>query len=92
MLRSLREIRVRAAPSWDADTVEVMFWIIRKGDQPSFEKTDWFKLLEAWLKLVPEEGRFTTVEGLVTTLDDLTARDYVESDPLDLDHLSTRDS
>ena len=28
--------------------------------------------------------------GGVMTLDDLTARDYVESDPLDLDHLSSR--
>jgi hypothetical protein len=28
------------------------------------------------------------VEGAVVTLDDMTARDYVESDPLDLDHLS----
>jgi hypothetical protein len=26
----------------------------------------------------------------VSTLNDLTARDHVESDPLDLDHLSTR--
>jgi hypothetical protein len=30
------------------------------------------------------------VNGVVMTLDDLTARDYVESDPLDLDHLSSR--
>ncbi|MDG4583758.1 MAG: hypothetical protein P9E67_06670 [Candidatus Competibacter sp.] len=28
--------------------------------------------------------------GGVMTLNDLTARDYVESDPLDLDHLSSR--
>jgi len=27
---------------------------------------------------------------MVSTLDDLTARDYVESDRLDLDHLTTR--
>jgi len=45
----------------------------------------------AWLKRVPAAGRFATVDGAVLTLDDLTARDYVESDPLDLDHLSSRD-
>lgn len=32
-----------------------------------------------------------SIDGLVQTLDELTARDYVESDPLDLDHLSSRD-
>jgi hypothetical protein len=28
-LRALREIRVRAAPSWDADQVKIIFWFIR---------------------------------------------------------------
>jgi hypothetical protein len=43
------------------------------------------------LKLAPESGRFTTIDGQVTTLEDLRASDYVDSDPLDLDHLSSRD-
>lgn len=42
-----------------------------------------------WLNRVQPEGRFRRVEGVVQTLDDLTARDYVESDPLDLDYLSS---
>ena len=46
--------------------------------------------LTALPKALPQSGRFVRVDGLVQTLDDLTARDYVESDPLDLDHLSTR--
>jgi hypothetical protein len=41
------------------------------------------------LKRVPATGRFTEVDGAVLTLDDLTAREYVESDPLDVDHLSS---
>jgi len=90
-LRALREIRVRAAASWDADSVQLMFWFIRNEDEATFEKQSWGVLLEAWLKRVPAEGRFAEVHGAVQTLDDLTARDYVESDPLDLDHLSTRD-
>ena len=90
-LRGLREIRVRAAPSWDAPEVEVLFWFIRDGDQPEFEGKSWDELLGLWLKLIPETGRFTPVDGVVVTLDDLTARDYVESDPLDLDHLSNRE-
>lgn len=89
-LRALREIRVRAAPSWDADPVDIMFWFIRNEDEPDFKGQSWDKLLEGWLKLVPPTGRFNPVNGVVMTLDDMTARDYVESDPLDLDHLSSQ--
>lgn len=89
-LRALREIRVRAAPSWDAESVQLMFWFIRNEDETTFEKQSWDVLLDAWLKRVPAQGRFTEVFGSVLTLDDLTAREYVESDPLDLDHLSSR--
>jgi hypothetical protein len=90
-LRALREIRVRAAPSWDAERVQLTLWFIRNEDEPTFEKQSWDVLLEAWMKRVPAKGRFAEVHGAVQTLDDLTARDYVESDPLDLDHLSSRD-
>ncbi|RKT45530.1 hypothetical protein BDD21_2991 [Thiocapsa rosea] len=68
-----------------------MFWFIRNEDQPTFERQGWDVLLQAWLKRVPVRGRFGEVGGAVLTLDDLTARDYVESDPLDIDHLSSRD-
>lgn len=88
-LRSLREIRVRAAPSWDAAAVELMFWFIRNDEEPAFETRGWEHCLTA-LPQPQSSGRFVRVDGVVQTLDDLTARDYVESDPLDLDHLSTR--
>ena len=87
-LRALREIRVRAAPSWDAEYVHLFFWFIRSEDESTFEKQRWDYYLAAWLKRLPIGGRFTSVDGVVQTLDDLTAREYVESDPLDLDHLS----
>lgn len=90
-LRSLREIRVRAAPSWDAASVELTFLFIRNEDASDFENQGWDHYLGAWLALVPTSARYTSIAGLVQTLDDLTARDYVESDLLDLDHLSTRD-
>lgn len=91
-LRALLEIRVRAAPSWDAESVQLMFWFIRNEDEATFEKQSWDLLLEAWMKRVSAKGRFAEVHGTVQTPDDLTARDYVESDPLDLDHLSSRDA
>lgn len=89
-LRALREIRVRAAPSWDADAVELTFWFIRNDDEPAFGPEDWEHCLTALPEPQSTFGRFVRVDGVVLTLDDLTGRDYVESDPLDLDHLSTR--
>jgi Tfp pilus assembly protein PilN len=65
-----------------------MFWFIRHEEQVQFQGTGWDKLLQQWLKLIPASGRFQSVEGQVVTLEDITAKDYVESDPLDLDHLS----
>jgi hypothetical protein len=43
------------------------------------------------LKLLPKSGRFQS-DGLVVSLEDMTAKDYVESDQLDLDHLSMAQS
>ena len=91
-LRALREIRVRAAPSWDATDVELFFWFIRDETDSDLQRKSWIPLLESWLKLIPANGRFTRVDGAVTLLEDLTARDYVESEPLDLDYLSNRDN
>jgi hypothetical protein len=87
-LRTLREIRVRASPSWNASEIELMFWFIRDEQQIEFEGLGWDKLLEKWLELIPEADRFQNVNGSVVTMEDITAKDYVESDPLDLDHLS----
>lgn len=91
-LRALRELRVRAAPSWNAEEVELTFWFIRHDGEATFEGQRWDVLLEAWEKLIPATGRFKEVQALIQTLEDLTAREYVESDPLDLDHLSNRDA
>lgn len=89
-LRALREIRVRAEPSWDADRVKLSFWFIRNEDEPTFGNQSWGSMLPAWQALIPDSERFEVSQSVVQTLDDMTAREYVESDPLDLDHLSTR--
>lgn len=89
-LRALREIRIQATPSWTAASVELFFWFIRS----EVEETDpprWDTLLAAWLNLVPPGGRYTQVDGQVVTLDDMKAAEYVDSDPLDLQHLSSSD-
>jgi hypothetical protein len=88
-LRALREIRVSASPSWDAEKVDVRFWFIRDDADASFEGEPWAGLLAGWLKLVPATGRFTDVHGQVVELEAMKASEYVDSDALDLDHLST---
>lgn len=90
-LRALREIRVSAAPSWDDAPCTLTFFFVRNGEDVDFEGKSWNTLVEAWLKLAPESGRFTKIYRQVATLEDLRASDYVDSDPLDLDHLSSRD-
>lgn len=70
------------------ERVDVLFHFIRAEDAHDFEGQRWDISLVQWLTLVQPCGRFCTVEGEVVTLADLTAKDYVESDSLDLDHLS----
>lgn len=90
-LRALREIRVHAAPSWESDEVDLFFWFIRQDDVPDDQQPT-HEDLAKWLQRVPARGRFRTVGGQIASLDDMTARDYVDSDPLDLDHLSRASS
>jgi hypothetical protein len=90
-LRSLREVRVTASPSWDGPgNVGLFFWFVRNEAATTFEGKSWDGLLSAWMNLVPAKERFSRVEGAVVSLQDMTAAEHVESDPLDLDHLSTR--
>ncbi len=89
-LRSLREIRVRAAPSWEAADVEIDLLFIRDETATEFAGKTWADWMSQWLKRVPAGGRFRRIDGVVQTLDDLSARDYLESDPLDLGYLSDR--
>lgn len=89
-LRALREIRVHADPEWEADRVSVFLWFVREDGDVDFEGKSWDQLLGAWLALVRASGRFVEVEGAVVTLEDMTAADFVASDPLDLEHVSRR--
>ena len=89
-LRSLREIRVAADPSWDAAEVKLTFYFITNVDVSGFEGKSWSDLTESWLDRLKKARRFQQIHGGVTTLGGLTAQDYVDSDPLDLDHLSHR--
>jgi hypothetical protein len=86
-LRALREIRVRAAPAWDAHEVALGVWFI-KDDEPPSVAAAWSDWVEAWTALLDQSGRFQVEFAVACRLEDLTARDYVESDLLDLNFLS----
>ncbi len=91
-LRALREIRVQARPSWDAESIYLTFWLIRGDNQTTFEGQGWDHYVEMWNRLVSPNGRFVDVEMVILELDELTAKQYIQSDPLDLDYLSSRRS
>jgi hypothetical protein len=86
-LRALREIRVRAAPTWDAAEVSLSFWFI-KDENPNGHPAAWSDWVDKWIGLLDQSGRFQIDTVIACRLEDLTARDYVETDRLDLDTLS----
>lgn len=89
-LLDIDEIRIAATPHWEADDVSLFLWFIRAEDAPEPEG-GWALLLEKWLSLVAIKAPYSSVDGLITTLEDMTAKEYVDSDVLDLDHLSGPD-
>ena len=89
-LRALQEIRVRAAPSWDAGEVHLSWWFIKKAALVDV-RVNWPTLLDQWLSFFDQTGRFRVDPPIACRLEDMTARDYVESDHLDFDRLSVLD-
>jgi hypothetical protein len=87
-IRALSEIRVRAAPSWDADEVYLTFWFIKEAEPQGATTVDWPGWIDEWMKLIAKQGRFRLDPPTALRLEGMTARDYCESDRLDLDRAS----
>lgn len=87
-LKALREIRVRAAPSWNDNSVQLSWWFIKDADSQLGGPEDWKVMVNMWMDLFDKSGRFNIEAAIACRLEDMTARDYVESDRLDLDRLS----
>jgi hypothetical protein len=81
----LEEIRVQATPSWGAAQMDIFIWFILKDDAPNRDRSE---ILEAWLAKIPPNGVFISRTGRITHYSDMTALEYIDSDPLDLDHMS----
>jgi hypothetical protein len=87
-LRALREIRVHALPSWEAPKVEVSFWFVLGPDAAALKPDAWAAFLREWTDRLPESTEYHLDHAALVSLEDLTARDYVESVLLDLGYLS----
>ena len=59
-------------------------------NQDSFDEAIWNEHLEKWKNLLVPRGRFKNIICEVISLESLSAKEYVESDPMDLDYLSER--
>ena len=88
-LRSLREVRIHPVNGWQSLPTGLFFWFIKK-DGVGSSNTSYDQFLEKWLNYLNKTEIFPEISGVVTSLEDMTAKDYIESDRLDLDHLSTR--
>ena len=84
---ALVEIRVTAAPSWGSSS-EVFLTFVRPEATPLITDENWAEHLEGWLDLCEPTGSIKSIDGAVLPLSGMTAQEYVDSDPLDLDHLS----
>jgi len=87
-IRALSEIRVHAAPSWNADKVYLTFWFIREADPQGARTVNWPSWIDKWMKFIGKLGRFQVEPPTALCLEGMTARDYCESDRLDLDRAS----
>jgi hypothetical protein len=88
ILRSLEQIRVRAAPSWGAQEVELMFWFIAKSEDVTEVRKS--GMIQKWEERIQAKDRFKRVFSQLVTYEELRTQDYLESDQLDLDYLSDR--
>lgn len=88
-INSLREIRVRAAPSWNHPKVEVTIYLVKETNpEVSVSFQDEQKVIETWNGQIGQSNRYDPINFEITGLEVLSAQDYVESDPLDFDHPS----
>ena len=49
---------------------------------------DWDRLVDGWMTRAKPTGVIRSADGAMIPLDGMTAQEYLDSDPLDLDYLS----
>ena len=89
-LQAIEEIRVTADPHWESAGINVFltFALTDGAAAPEITEEEWAELVDQWLKLCKPNGVIRGIEGIVLPLDEMTAREYLDSDRLELDYLS----
>ena len=90
-LKNLEEIRITGVPSWHAEKIDVFISFSPETKDVAndvMSDEEWNKCIEQWLTLVEPQGVIKSVDGAMNPLDEMTARQYIDSQPLDLDYLS----
>ncbi len=91
-LEALEEIRVTGTPSWSATEVDVFLTFApptRAEAESVMDAEQWDEVVDGWLNRAGPVGVVRSIDGAMIPLDEFTAREYVDSDPLDLDYLSS---
>ncbi|MCY4555697.1 MAG: hypothetical protein OXF79_04820 [Chloroflexi bacterium] len=90
-LRGLEEIRVTGSPSWSALGIDVFVTFApatREDAEEVMSEEEWDEVVDGWIRRTEPFGAIKSVDGAMIPLDELTAREYIDSDVLDLDYLS----
>jgi len=86
----LREIRVSAQPSWQADRIQVVLVFLTppRGPDNPLKDEEWESQIDEWMDRCSPTGVVESVYGLMVHIDEFSAAEYVDTDPLDLEYLS----
>ncbi len=90
-LGSLEEVRVTGSPSWGASEIDVFVTFApstRQDAEDVMSEEEWDRIVDGWIRRTEPFGVVKSVDGAMIPLDELTAREYIDSDVLDLDYLS----
>ena len=94
-LRTIHEIRVTAYPSWESDEIDVFLSFCPATNSAALDvmtSVEWEELVDDWMERCDPKGVIANIDGTMIPLEDLTALEYIESDLLDLDYLSSASS
>lgn len=84
-VEALAEIRVIAQPDWYAEKVSIVLWFIKNRDP---EPENWLRWINEWTSLIDQKGKYLVENAQVVRPEDMRVSEYLESQRLDLDHLS----
>jgi hypothetical protein len=89
LINAAAELRVTAFPSWDAKDVELTLYCILTDDAHSNDRVEWLSILKKWEAASKLPSRLKFGGSILCTYHEMSAADYIGSDKLDLDFMSS---